>query len=75
MTELKRRTGGLRGFLILVLAGLLVVFVIQNASTAEVDFLFWSVQLPRAVLFFVIFAVGAVIGWLTRYFALRPEST
>lgn len=73
MIEEKPRSSGLRGVLILVLAGFVIVFVIQNAATVEVDFLVWSVQLPRAIVFFIIFAAGAIIGWLTRYFAARPD--
>ena len=63
---------GLRHLLLFILLGLLVVFVVQNATTVEVVFLWWSVSLPRAVLYVVIFVLGAVFGWLTRFFGARP---
>tara|TARA_R110002110_G_scaffold286415_1_gene500686 strand:- start:2809 stop:3018 length:210 start_codon:yes stop_codon:yes gene_type:complete len=64
---------GLRNLLILILLGLLVVFVVQNAATVEVNFLAWSGSLPRAVLYVVIFALGAIVGWLTRFFGREPN--
>ena len=65
--------GVLRSLLILVLIGLMIVFVVQNAATVEVDFLTWSVQLPRAIVYFLIFFIGGVVGWLTRYFGARGD--
>jgi uncharacterized integral membrane protein len=44
--------------------GLVVIFTIQNVTTVEVTFLFWSLTLPRAILLFLVFASGAVCGWL-----------
>ncbi|MGB8275741.1 MAG: LapA family protein [Alphaproteobacteria bacterium] len=63
----------LRAVLIVVLLGLLVIFVIQNVATAEVNFLFWSMSLPRAVLYFIMFVLGGLAGWLIRYFGSRTE--
>ena len=47
----------------LVLAGLVVLFVIQNVATVEIQFLFWSVQLSRSLLIFFLLAIGFLIGW------------
>jgi uncharacterized integral membrane protein len=44
--------------------GLLVIFTIQNVAEVEVTFLLWSVKLPRAILLFLVFAAGALCGWL-----------
>lgn len=52
---------------------LLAVFFVQNVTTSEVNFLFWSIALPRAVIYFGIFALGAAVGWMIRYFATRPR--
>ena len=63
----------LRSVLIAVLVGLLVIFVIQNVATVEVNFLAWSMSLPRAVLYLVLFALGGLVGWLIRYYQARPR--
>lgn len=49
----------------LLLAGLLMVFTVQNYEVVEVRFLFWSVEMSRAIMVFGVFATGMVLGWLT----------
>lgn len=48
----------------LVLLGLLIVFVIQNAEVLNVNFLFWSFAMSRALTLFFVLAIGIVIGWV-----------
>lgn len=48
----------------LVLAGLVVVFAIQNAEPVEFHFLIWSFALSRALMMFILIAVGMLLGWL-----------
>jgi uncharacterized integral membrane protein len=47
----------------LVLAGLSVLFIIQNVAIVEIQFLFWSVQMSRSLLMFLLLAIGIVMGW------------
>ena len=47
---------------VLVLAILVVLFIIQNVAVVEIEFLFWSVQMSRSLLIFILLAVGFVIG-------------
>lgn len=49
--------------LILVLAGLVVLFIIQNVAVVEIQFLLWSTQMPRSLLMFLLLAIGITIGW------------
>lgn len=49
--------------LILVLAGLAVLFIIQNVAVVEIRFLFWSFQMSRSLLIFFLLAMGIIIGW------------
>lgn len=49
--------------LILILAGLVVVFLVQNVAVVEIQFLIWSARLPRAAVMLVALAAGIVIGW------------
>lgn len=49
-----------------VLLSLVLVFALQNVAIVEVQFLFWSVRLPRSLLIFVVLAIGVVIGWFLK---------
>lgn len=53
-------------FLILLLAGLAVLFIVQNVAVVEIQFLFWSIQLSRSLLVFFLLAIGIIIGWFLR---------
>ena len=57
----------------LLLLGLLVTFSIQNAELLRVNFLFWSFEMRRALLLFVVLAVGLLLGWALHSF--RSAST
>jgi len=48
---------------ILFLAALAILFIIQNVAAVEIQFLFWSIQMSRALLIFLLFAIGIIIGW------------
>lgn len=48
--------------IIIVLAVLLIIFVLQNTDMVVVKFWFWDASIPRALLLFVTFAVGLIIG-------------
>lgn len=48
----------------LIVAGLLVIFMIQNYQVVELRFLFWELEMSRAILFFAVFAAGMLSGWL-----------
>lgn len=47
-----------------VLIVLVIVFILQNISIVEITFLFWSLQMSRALLIFFLLAIGIAIGWL-----------
>jgi len=47
---------------IILLAVLLIIFVLQNTEMVIVKFWFWDASIPRALLLFVTFAVGLIIG-------------
>lgn len=48
---------------VLGLVGLVVLFIIQNVVLVEIRFLFWSLEMSRALLMFLLLAVGVIIGW------------
>lgn len=62
--------------LILTLAGLAVLFIIQNIAAVEIQFLFWSIQMSRSLLIFSMLAIGFIIGWfLHGYLKYRKEKS
>jgi len=62
--------------LILILAGLILLFIIQNVAVVEIQFLFWSIQMSRSLLIFFLLAIGIIIGWfLHSYFKHRKDES
>jgi uncharacterized integral membrane protein len=49
-------------FIIVILAVFLIVFVLQNTENVVIKLWFWDLSIPRALLLFVCFAIGLVIG-------------
>lgn len=43
---------------------LAIIFVIQNLETVQVNFLLWTVQMPRALMLLFVFLAGALAAWL-----------
>ena len=48
--------------IIILLAVFLIVFVLQNTENVGVKLWFWEVDIPRALLLFICFAIGLIIG-------------
>jgi uncharacterized integral membrane protein len=63
--------GLIRTIALVVVVIVATAFFIQNLATTEVVFLTWSIAAPRAVVFFLIFVLGWVAGYLTS--AIRPR--
>jgi uncharacterized integral membrane protein len=49
-------------FFIILLIVLLIIFVLQNTESIKVDFYFWDLNIPGALLLFVCFALGLLVG-------------
>lgn len=58
---------------ILILAGLAVLFIIQNVAIVEIQFLFWAIQMPRSLLIFLLLAIGVIIGWFLHFYIKHRE--
>ena len=48
----------------LILAAVVALFILQNVSTMELTFLFWTLSMSRALLMFLILSIGILLGWL-----------
>lgn len=59
----------------LVLAALIVVFTLQNTEPTTVKLFLWSITTSRALMLFVVLAVGIAIGWLLRSLRGRRSSS
>ena len=46
----------------LLLVAMALIFTIQNATTVDVKFLFWSLSTPRVLLIIILLAVGFILG-------------
>lgn len=55
-----------RLILSLVLLALVLIFALQNVADVEVQFLLWTLVLPRSLLVFVVLFIGLVAGWFLR---------
>ena len=51
---------------ILVLAGLVVIFIVQNTAVVDIRLFFWTISMSRSLMFFLVVCIGIVIGWLLR---------
>jgi len=49
---------------LIALIVLVILFIVQNVAVVEITFLFWSLQMSRALLIFFLLAIGMLIGWL-----------
>lgn len=52
--------------LVLIITGLIILFIVQNASVVNIRFLFWTLSMSRALLMFFVLAAGVIVGWLLR---------
>jgi uncharacterized integral membrane protein len=48
----------------LILAAVVVLFILQNVTTMELTFLFWTLSMSRALLMLLILSIGILLGWL-----------
>jgi lipopolysaccharide assembly protein A len=50
----------------LMLIGLVVLFAVQNYEVVQLRLLFWSLEMSRALLLFLVFTTGVALGWIVR---------
>lgn len=44
---------------------LVVIFTIQNVEIVQINFLIWNFSISRALMIFLVFSIGILIGWFT----------
>jgi uncharacterized integral membrane protein len=59
---------------VLALAGIALIFVIQNVAAVDVNFLLWTISMSRALLIIFTLAIGFLLGWfLHSYYSYRKS--
>lgn len=53
-----------RNIIFICLIGLVIIFVLQNTQVVEVQFLFWTISMSRALMLMGTLAIGLIGGWL-----------
>ncbi len=53
-------------FIAILFLTLTGIFVLQNMEVVRVDFLIWSLEASRVIIYLTIFLIGAFVGWLGR---------
>jgi putative membrane protein len=48
----------------IILAGMAAIFIIQNVTSVDLTFLFWTLSMSRALLMLLILSIGFILGWL-----------
>lgn len=59
----------------LVLAGLAVLFIIQNVAVVEIRFLFWTFAMSRSLFMIFLLVIGIVVGWLLNSYYHHRKTT
>ncbi len=49
----------------------MVIFVLQNMEVVSVQFLIWSIEASRVIIYLSVFLIGFGIGWLAKSFKRR----
>ena len=59
-------------WLVAIVLVVLGVFVLQNTRVVEFRFLFWKLEMSRALMMFAILGIGVALGWLLATLRRRP---
>jgi uncharacterized integral membrane protein len=59
-------TMNMRLFIGVFALAFMAIFVLQNMEVVSVDFLIWSVEASRVIIYLTVFLIGFGIGWLGK---------
>jgi uncharacterized integral membrane protein len=61
-------------FIVGIIIGVLViVFMVQNVETVDIQFFTWTANLSRALMILIVFVIGIGIGWVIRSIGYRKK--
>ena len=58
----------------IVMAGMAVLFIIQNVTVVELKFLFWTLSMSKALFMSLILSTGIIMGWLLHSYFKRLKT-
>jgi len=58
----------------ITIAGMAVLFIIQNVTVVDLKFLFWTLSMSRALLMSLILSIGIILGWLLHSYFKRSKT-
>ena len=58
----------------IAIAGMAVLFIIQNVTVVDLKFLFWTLSMSRALLMSLILSIGIILGWLFHSYFKRLKT-
>jgi len=53
---------------------LLSIFIIQNSDVVALQFLFWKIEMSRALMFVFLLLLGTGVGWFLRGRAMHKAA-
>lgn len=57
----------------LIIIGIIVILIIQNAAVVDIHILFWTIKMSRVLLMFILLAIGIVAGWLLNSYSMHRK--
>jgi putative membrane protein len=61
-------------FIIGIIIGILVIiFMVQNVEVVDIQFLPWTIHLPRAIMILIVFVLGVGVGYVARGIRRRKK--
>jgi len=60
--------------IVLALIALLSIFIIQNSDVVALQFLFWKIEMSRALMFVFVLLFGTGIGWFLRGYLMHKAA-
>lgn len=54
-----------------VIAGLALLFIIQNISVIDIRFMFWTLSISSALLMALLCLIGFLLGWLLHSYSIH----
>jgi uncharacterized integral membrane protein len=64
-----------KGWLILFICLLFLIFVVQNTHVVTVRFLFWKAEASRVLVLIGTFMIGLIAGWLLASPGRKEQGT
>ncbi len=57
----------------LIFGIVMVIFIFQNIDVVEINFLFWSISISRALMIFLVLLIGIILGAILRSVSLGRD--